>query len=190
MSIPDKNVNFLWFFPHFLKMKIKSWNKIRKMHNENQTPAGDMRQTFVFFLALPQLTAILQKKRGKVYFKSQILVHAYWTILDHFPVPVLFVSGFHQHVPKNVNITFTGNTGTPEMFQYSPILGCSSIWDVKYTFIENGFVSFGMHWKGMGILQMWTFLDKDKNIQKIIKKAIRIFEPFSVVKFECLDQFW
>ena len=26
---------------------------------------------------------------GKVYFKSQILVHEYWTILDHFCVPVL-----------------------------------------------------------------------------------------------------
>ena len=33
-----------------------------------------------------------------------------------------------------VNITFSGNTGTPEMFQYSPILGHSSIWDLKYTF--------------------------------------------------------
>ena len=29
----------------------------------------------------------------KVYFKSQILVHEYWTILDHFGVPVLFASG-------------------------------------------------------------------------------------------------
>ena len=35
---------------------------------------------------------------------------------------------------KNVNITFSGNTGTPVMFQYSPILGRSSIWDLKYTF--------------------------------------------------------
>ena len=26
------------------------------------------------------------------------------------------------------------NTGTPKMFQYSPILGRSSIWDLKYTF--------------------------------------------------------
>ena len=44
------------------------------------------------------------------------------------------VSGCHQHVLKNVNITFLDNTGTPEMFQYLPILGRSSIWDPKYTF--------------------------------------------------------
>ena len=70
----------------------------------------------------------------KVNFKSQILVHKYWAILDHFGVPVLFASGCHQHVLKNVNITFLGNTGTAEMFQYLPILGRSSIWDLKYTF--------------------------------------------------------
>ena len=73
----------------------------------------------------------------KVNFKSQILVHEYWAILDHFGVPVLFASGCHQHVLKNANITFSGNTGTPEMFQYSPILGRSSIWDLKYTFSQN-----------------------------------------------------
>ena len=70
----------------------------------------------------------------KVYFKSQILVHEYWTILHHFGIPVLFASGCHQHVLKNINITFSGNTGAPEMFQYLPILVCSSIWDLKYTF--------------------------------------------------------
>ena len=70
----------------------------------------------------------------KVNFKSQILVHEYWTILKHFGVPVLFASGCHQHVLRNVNILFADNTGTPEMFQYSPILGRSSIWDLKYTF--------------------------------------------------------
>ena len=72
--------------------------------------------------------------KGKVYFKSQILVHEYWTILDHFGVPVLFASGCNQHVLKNVNITFSGNTDTPEMLQYSPILGHSSIWYLKFTF--------------------------------------------------------
>ena len=76
----------------------------------------------------------------KVYFKSQILVHEYWTILDHFWVLVLCTSGCHQHVLKNVNITFSGNTGTPELFQYSPILGRSSIWDLKYTFSVFVFV--------------------------------------------------
>ena len=69
-----------------------------------------------------------------VYFKSQILVHEYWTILDHFGVPVLFASGCHQHVLKNVNITFPDNAGTHKMFQYLPILGHSSVWDLKYTF--------------------------------------------------------
>ena len=28
-----------------------------------------------------------------------------------------------------------------------------------------------------------------ENLKKIIKKMIRIFDPFSIVKFECLDQF-
>ena len=49
-------------------------------------------------------------------------------------VPVLFASVCHQHVFKDVKITSSGNTITPEMFQYSPILGRSSIWDLKYTF--------------------------------------------------------
>ena len=31
------------------------------------------------------------------------------------------------------HITFLGNTGVPKMFQYLPILGHSSIWDLKYT---------------------------------------------------------
>ena len=47
----------------------------------------------------------------------------------------------YQHVLKDVNITFSGNTGTPEMFQYSPILGRSSIWDMKYTFSHLTFSS-------------------------------------------------
>ena len=70
----------------------------------------------------------------KVYFKYQIQVHKYWTILDNFGIPVLFISGYSQHVLKKVNVTFSGNNSTPEMFQYSPILGRSSIWDLKYTF--------------------------------------------------------
>ena len=53
----------------------------------------------------------------KVYFESQIglLVHKYLTILDHFGIPVLFASGSHQHILKNVNITFSGGTATPEV---------------------------------------------------------------------------
>ena len=68
---------------------------------------------------------------GKVYFRSQILVHEYWTILNHVCVPVLCASGCHQHILENINITFLGNTGTPEMFQYSSILECSSIFLLK-----------------------------------------------------------
>ena len=72
----------------------------------------------------------------KVNCRSQILVHEYWAILHHFGSPVLFAYGSNQHVLKDINITFLGNTGTPETFQYSPILGCSSIWDLKYTFSD------------------------------------------------------
>ena len=81
----------------------------------------------------------------KVYFKSQILVHEYWTILVHFDVPVLFASECNQHVLKNVNITFPDNTGTQEMFQYSPILGRSSIWDLKFTFSRMSTTDMYLH---------------------------------------------
>ena len=57
---------------------------------------------------------------------------------SHEPRPFLRSSivsfSITQHILKNANITFSGNTGTPEMFQYSLILGRSSIWDLKYTF--------------------------------------------------------
>ena len=36
-----------------------------------------------------------------------------------------------------MKITFSGNTGTLEIFQYSPILGHSGIWDLKYTFSRD-----------------------------------------------------
>ena len=38
-----------------------------------------------------------------------------------------------------------------------------------------------------GTLQLWAFLEVDENIQKIMI-TIRIMDPFSIVKFECLDQ--
>ena len=41
---------------------------------------------------------------------------------------------------KECYIAFLGNTGTPEMSQYSPILGRSSIWDPKYTFYILSFI--------------------------------------------------
>ena len=37
--------------------------------------------------------------------------------------------------------------------------------------------------------EMWAFLDMHEKIQQI-KKTIRISDHFSIVKFECLDQFW
>ena len=43
----------------------------------------------------------------------------FWITLAHF----------------KVNIAFSGNIGTPEMFQYSPILGCSSILSLKYAWV-------------------------------------------------------
>ena len=41
-----------------------------------------------------------------------------------FFVLVLFASGCHQHTLKNVNITFSGNTGTLEMLQYTGMFQC------------------------------------------------------------------
>ena len=38
-------------------------------------------------------------------------------------------------------------------------------------------------------LQLWAFLDRDENNQKLIKKWIKKFILFSVVKYEYLDQF-
>ena len=43
--------------------------------------------------------------------------------------------------------------------------------------------------RGGGTLQPWAILDIDENIYKVIKKTIRIVDPFSIVKFECHDQF-
>ena len=42
---------------------------------------------------------------------------------------------------------------------------------------------------GGGLCRLWAFLDIDENIQKIMKKTRRIFDTFSIVKFECLYQF-
>ena len=35
-----------------------------------------------------------------------------------------------------------------------------------------------------GTLQLWALLDMDEKFQKIIQKTTRIFDPFSIVKFE------
>ena len=112
------------------KLKLKSLKQYWNFNSNHR---------FVMVIRITHLSSSSQILKvinlgEQVYFKSQILVHEYWTILDHFGVPVLFASGSNQHVLENVNITFSSNTGTLEMFQFSPILGCSSIWDLKYTF--------------------------------------------------------
>ena len=75
------------------------------------------------------------------------MVHKYWTTLNHFCIPNFHY--IHSHFPKNVNITFSGNTDTPEIFQYQTIFECPRfgeylnklgrfrIWDVNYTFSEG-----------------------------------------------------
>ena len=39
-----------------------------------------------------------------------------------------------------------------------------------------------------GTLQLWAFSDIDENIQKMIEKTIKIFDPFSIIKCEWFDQ--
>ena len=120
----------------------------------------------IYLTLLWQMLALHWKFREKVYFKSQILVHEYWTILNHFGIPVLFASGCHQHVLKNINITFSGNTGAPEMFQYLPILVHSSIWDLKYTFSFFRFQLF----EGA---QSWFTNKGRRKIKKRLRKGWR-----------------
>ena len=50
-------------------------------------PTHISENTLYLVLASPDDNLI--KSWEKVYFKSQILAHEYWTILDHFCVPVL-----------------------------------------------------------------------------------------------------
>ena len=102
----------------------------------------------------PQLGLFVRFEKSVLM--SQILVHEYLTILDHFGVPVLCTSVSHQHVLKNVNITFSCNTGIPKMFQYSPILGCSSIWDLKYTFPLWIIVPYYRSNSGMRTFHLWN----------------------------------
>ena len=110
-------------------------------------------------------------KLEKVYFKSQILVHEYWTILTHSGVPVLFASGCRQHVLKNVNITFLGNTGIPEMFQYPPILARSSIWDMKYTFSDKlSQIAQMLYGPGFQIMDLIKFFNLSQTSQGWIQK--------------------
>ena len=74
----------------------------------------------------------------KVYFKSQILVHEYWTILDHSSVPVLFASGYNQHACSKEhkyhifgqywytrNVPVFNNTGT--------VIPVSGTWSILIT---------------------------------------------------------
>ena len=40
-----------------------------------------------------------------------------------------------------------------------------------------------------GTLWLWTFLDIDEYIPKKLRKTVKIFDPLSILKFECLYQF-
>ena len=44
-------------------------------------------------------------------------------------------------------------------------------------------------WGGVHFAAVQACLDIEENIQKVIKKT-QILNPFSIVKFECLDQLW
>ena len=108
---------------------------------------------------------------------SQVLVHEYWTIPDHFLHSSIVCSGCHQHVLKNVNITFSDNTGAPEMFQYSPILGRSSIWDLKYTFSQSTSLFVGSRGARLPPLVMpWVVLGKFKGGGNRINLGIQVLE--------------
>ena len=59
----------------------------------------------------------------------------YWTILAFQYCELLD----DTHIPKNVDVTALGNCDSPEMVEYSLILGSSSIWDPKSTFSNFGY---------------------------------------------------
>ena len=83
-----------------------------------------------------QPLAEIQDKE-KVNFKSQILVYEYWTILDHFlhsSIVCFWMSLAHS---KERKYHIFGQYLYTKMFQYLPILGRSSIWDLKYTFAQE-----------------------------------------------------
>ena len=71
-------------------------------------------------------------------------------------------------------MTFSGNTGTPEIFPYSPMVR-SSIWDLKYTFTAGGI----MIW----LLRNYNFgLQGARNVSEINKKARSLFRRWYVQK--------
>ena len=66
---------------------------------------------------------------GKVYLKSQISSDTGTRVLDNttfLHIVSVWISLTRSNFLKNANITFSGNTNIPEMFQYSPKLGRSS----------------------------------------------------------------
>ena len=69
-----------------------------------------------------------------MYFKSQILVHEYYNTRS-FWRPNIIWFWMPPARSKERYLMFSGHADTPEMFQYLPILGSSSIWDLKQTFV-------------------------------------------------------
>ena len=57
-------------------------------------------------------------------------------------------------------------TGTPEMFQYSPILGHSGIWDLKYTFSRKPYNSayFNVDHIHNASAYLWLFFQNNINL--------------------------
>ena len=53
----------------------------------------------------------------------------------------------HQQVLDYVDRPEGDNSGTPKIFQYWPILECSSIWYLKYTFSQQLLSMALFHWK-------------------------------------------
>ena len=83
-----------------------------------------------------------KEKREKVYFMSQILVNEYWSILDHFLRSSIVSFWITPARSKERKYHIFRQYWYTRIFQYSPILGRSSIWDLKYTFSEKSFLTY------------------------------------------------
>ena len=100
----------------------------------------------------------------------------------HF-ISLLLLFWWLKLICRKINFKFGSCTVHDEVFNTHFKLGSSS----------GVFICDAAHQKKKkkgGPLWLWTFLESpqlNENIQKIMKKTIRIFNPFSVVKYECLD---
>ena len=99
----------------------------------------------------------------KVYSKTQALVNKVWAILDHDYVPVLrtLVSTF-------LTPFFSCNTGTPEMHQYSPIMGKFQF--LKCTFLQ---VSFGYSLQlSIGLLIYNAYIPRGRIWKRVLQRGV------------------